>query len=135
MAFVKVALDAQEPTVAPDGEYDLRLVKAEIKHSGPKAKIPGEPYVSVMLIIEEAGTDYQPFWHTLMVPTEKTDEENVNRYKLNIQRFLACFSIPGDADGFDTDDFPGSVGRANVVQTTNEESGEARNELKLPRLG
>jgi len=134
MAFIKVALDAQEPTVAPDGEYDLRIVKAEEKKSGTSAKIPGEPYVSVMIIIEEPGVDYQPFWHTLMVPTQKTDAENVNRYKLNIQRFLACFGISGDADGFDPDDFPGSTGRANLVQGE-DQNGETKNELRLPRLG
>lgn len=134
MAFVKVALDAQEPEVAPDGEYDLRIVKAEIKASGPGAKIPGEPYVNVMVLIEEPGAEYKPVWHTLMVPTNKTEEKNVNNYKLNIQRFLACFNIRGDADGFDTDDFPGSTGRCNVVQATNDQSGELENKLRLPRL-
>lgn len=134
MAFIKVALDAQEPEVAPDAEYDLRIVKCDEKKTGPKSKIPGEPYVSVMIVIEEAGMEYLPIWHTIMIPTAKTNEENVPRYKLGIQRFLSAFNIPGDADGFDTDDFPGSTGRCAVVQTENDETGEPRNELRLPRL-
>lgn len=134
MAFVKVALDAQEPEVAPDGEYDLRVVKCEEKKTGPQSKIPGEPMLTAMIIIEEPGVEYLPIWHNLMIPTKNTVEENVVRYKLNIQRFLHTFGIAGDADGFDTDDFAGATGRSPVVQTEDERSGEPRNELRLPRL-
>ena len=133
MAFIKVALDAQEPSVAPDGEYDLRVIRVEEKKSGPNAKIPGEPYLSVMIGVEEPGVDYLPVWHTMMIPTKNTDPDNVPRYKLGIQRFLSCFNIKGDADGFDTDDFPGATGRANLVQSEGQD-GEPRNELRLPRL-
>lgn len=133
MAFIKVALDAQEPDVAADGEYDLRIVKCEEKKTGEKSKIPGEPYVSVMIVIEEPGVEYLPIWHTLMIPTKKTAEDNVPRYKLGIQRFLAIFNIAGDADGFDTDDFPGSTGRCALVQKEGDD-GQPRNELRLPRL-
>ena len=134
MAFIKVALDAKEPEVAPDGEYELRIVKCEEKKTGQSSKKPGEPYVSVMIVIEEPGAEYLPIWHTLMIPTKNTDEDNIPRYKLGIQRFLQCFNIPGDADGFDTDDFAGATGKSNVVQTENDQTGEPRNELRLPRL-
>lgn len=134
MAFIKVALDAQEPEVAPDADYDLRIVKCEEAKSGEKAKIPGEPYLKVMIVIEEPGVEYLPIWHNIMIPTKKTSEDNVPRYKLGIQRFLSVFNIPGDADGFDTDDFLGATGRCAVVQTENDQTGEPRNELRLPRL-
>lgn len=134
MPFVQVALDAQEPEVAPDGEYDLRIVKYEEKKTGPRSKIPGEPYVNAMIVIEEAGVEYLPIWHILMTPTKNTKPENVQRYKLNIQRFLNVFGIAGDADGYNTDDFAGATGRCNVIQSENEETGEPRNELRLPRL-
>ncbi len=134
MAFVKVALDAQEPSVAPDGEYDLRIVKCDEKKTGPNSKIPGEPMLAVMIVIEEPGAEYLPIWHNLMIPTKNTAEDNVQRYKLGIQRFLSTFGIAGDADGFDTDDMVGATGRCNVVQTEDERNGEPRNELRLPRL-
>lgn len=134
MAFVKVQLDAKEPTVAPEDEYELRIIKVTEGVSGPSAKIPGEPYLNVMLRIEDGATEYLPLYEILMIPTSKTAEENVDRYKLNIQRFLNCFNISGDADGFDTDDFPGSTGRSLVVQAEDSRNGEQQNKLRLPRI-
>lgn len=131
MPFVKVKLDAKEPEVAPEDEYELRIIKIEERVSGDKAKIPGEPYVAVMIRIEDG--DYKPIYHNLMIPTGKTAESNVELYKLNIQRFLNCFGIAGDPDGFDTDDFPGSTGKCYVVQQE-DQNGEAQNVLRLPRL-
>lgn len=87
----------------------------------------------VMINIEEPGQTYQPVFHNLMLVTGNTPEQNVNMYKLNVQRFLATFNIKGDSDGFDTDDFVGSTGRALIIQGE-DDKGEPRNELKLPRL-
>lgn len=133
MPFIKMALDAKEGVVAPEAEYDLRIFKVEEKKTGDKSKIPGEPMLLVMINIEEPGQSYQPVFHNLMLVTGNTPEQNVNMYKLNVQRFLSCFNIKGDSDGFDTDDFVGSTGRALIIQGE-DDKGEPRNELKLPRL-
>lgn len=132
MPFIKMALDAKEPVVAPEAEYDLRIFKVEEKKTGDKSKIPGEPMLLVMLNIEEPGASYAPIFHNIMLVTSKTPEEHHQLYKLGVQRFLSCFNIAGEADGFDTDDFVGATGRCLVVQAEGEQG--PRNELRLPRL-
>lgn len=108
MPFIKVALDAQEALIAPEGRYPLRIIKQEMAKTGDKSKIPGEPMIKVMIANEEPGANYAPVFHQLMIITGKTPDENKQMYKLNIQRFLALFNIPGQPDGFDTDDFVGA---------------------------
>lgn len=133
MPFIKMALDAKEPVVAPEAEYDLRIFKVEEKKTGDKSKVPGEPMLLVMINIEEPGESYAPIFHNLMLLTNKTPEEHHQLYKLGVQRFLAAFNISGDDGGFDTDDFVGSTGRMLVTQGEDNE-GNPRNEIKLPRL-
>lgn len=137
MAFIKVALDAKEAVIAPEGPYDLRISKCDEAKTGPKSKIPGEPMLNVMILNETPGPNgenYAPVFHTLMIPSGKTPEKNVDMYKLNIQRFLRMFNIPGSADGFDTDDFIGAT--ASGATLTQEEGDDevTRNKLKLERL-
>lgn len=133
MPFIKMALDAKEPVIAPEAEYDLRIFKVEDKKTGPNSKTPGEPMLLVMINIEEPGAGpFAPIFHNLMLVTKNTPEKNVELYKLGVQRFLACFNITGDAEGFDTDDFQGSTGRCLVTQEDGEQG--PRNVLKLPRL-
>lgn len=133
MPFIKMALDAKEPVVAPEAEYDLRIFKVEEKKTGDKSKIPGEPMLLVMINIEEPGESYAPIFHNLMLLTSKTPEEHHSLYKLGVQRFLAAFNISGDDGGFDTDDFVGATGRMLVTQGE-DDKGDPRNEIKLPRL-
>lgn len=108
MPFIKMALDAKEALIAPEGRYPLRIIKVEMAKSGDKAKIPGEPMIKIMISNEEPGANYAPVFHQLMLITDRTPDDNKQMYKLNIQRFLALFNIKGDGDGFDTDDFVGS---------------------------
>lgn len=108
MPFIKMALDAKEALIAPEGRYPLRIIKQEMAKTGDKSKIPGEPMIKVMIANEEPGANYVPVFHQLMLITGKTPDDNKQMYKLNIQRFLALFNIKGDSDGFDTDDFVGA---------------------------
>jgi hypothetical protein len=137
MPFVNVKLDAKESVLCPDGKYDLRIQSASEKKTGEKSKIPGEPMLEVLILNDTPGPDgetYSPIFHTLMIPTPKTPEKNVQMYKLNIQRFLAMFNIPGDETGFDTDDFAGATAKdATVVQEEGDDD-VIRNKLKLDRL-
>lgn len=133
MAFIKTALDAKESEIAPEGEYDLRIVKVEEKKTGDKSKIPGEPMIQCTIRIEEPNSNYSLFNHTLMIVTKKTPDENKDMYKLNIQRFLETFNIPHEDTGFDTDDLQGAEGRCMVTQKDGDD-GVTRNQLRLPRL-
>lgn len=138
MPFIEVKLDAKESVTAPEGRYDLRINAVKEKKTGEKSKIPGEPMLEVMILNETPGPNgetYAPVFHTLMIPTGKTPERNVDMYKLNIQRFLAQFNIPGDANGFDTDDFIGATAKdAVLTQSDADDNGPARNNLRLERL-
>lgn len=133
MPFINVKLDAREAILAPEGRFPLRIQSATEKKTGASSKIPGEPMLEIMLINESPDNNYAPVFHTLMVPTGKTPEKNVDMYKLNIQRFLHQFNIPGDENGFDTDDF---VGATAECQLTQEEGNDdiVRNKLRLDRL-
>lgn len=133
MPFVSVKLDAKESKIAPEGRYPLRVIKVDEKKTGQKSKNPGELYYGVMIANESPEGNYSPVFWNCMLPGPN-QEENVQRMrKLDIQRFLRQFNIPGDADGFDTDDLPGAT--ADCLLTVSEgENGDPRNELKLDRL-
>lgn len=137
MPFISVKLDAKESVLAPEGKYDLRIQSCTEKKTGEKSKIPGEPMLEVMILNETPGPNeenYSPIFHTLMIPSGKTPEKNVEMYKLNIQRFLRMFNIPGSADGFDTDDFAGSTAKDATVTQEEGDDDVTRNKVKLERL-
>lgn len=136
MAFIKVALsDAKESDVVPEGEYDLRIVKAEDKDS--KA---GNPMTVVMIqIVSEEYPNASPLNHFITYPSDNGSEGG-NAMKLrDIARFLQVFSIPHTEDGFDTDDLQGAEGNCYLVQEEGQDkNGKANgmifNRLNLPRL-
>lgn len=133
MPFISVKLDAKEAILAPEGNFPLRIQSCKEKKTGDKSKIPGEPMLEVMILNEEPDMNYAPVFHTLMIPTPKTDEKNVDMYKLNIQRFLSMFNIAGDEGGFDTDDFAGATCNGFLTQEEGDDK-VIRNKLRLDRL-
>lgn len=133
MPFISVKLDAKESKVAPEGRHPLRIQKWEEKKTGDKAKNPGETYYMIMITNESPDGDYAPVFHNLMLPSPKQDEGIQRMRKLDIQRLLAQFNVPGDANGFDLDDLVGAT--AEGMLTLGEtDKGEPRNELRLDRL-
>lgn len=133
MAFIKVQLDAKESKAAAEGRYPLRVVKIEAKKTGLKSKHPGEDYYSVMISNESPEGNYMPVFWNCMLPNKDQDEQVQRLRKLDIQRFLRQFNIPGDAGGFDTDDFVGATADC-LLTMGQDDKGEDRNELKLDRL-
>lgn len=133
MPFISVKLDARESKTAPEGRYPLRVIKVDEKKTGPKSKNPGETYYAVMLTNESPEGNYAPVFWNCMLPSSN-QEENVQRMrKLEIQRFLHQFNVPGDSDGFDTDDFMGATADVLLI-VTQDDKGDSRNEIKLDRL-
>jgi hypothetical protein len=130
MGFIKVDLnDAKEAETVPEGEYDLRIIKAEDGES--KA---GNPMTSVLIKIEDAPIpNASPVRHWLTYPDSKTPADQRNMRLLDIKRFLTCFGVPMTAYGFDSEDLVGATGRAYLAQEEGD-NGEVYNRLRLPRL-
>jgi hypothetical protein len=130
MPFVNVALgDAKEPEAAPEGEYDLRIVKSEDGES--KA---GNPMTTVYIKIEDSAVPNAALVrHWITYPDRQTPPDQVQMRLLDIARFLQCFGIPHEGAGFNTDDLLGATGRCFVGQEEADD-GNVYNRLKLPKL-
>lgn len=126
MPFISIPLnDVKEPKAAPEGEYDLRIIDAEDTESKK-----GNPMTVVKIAIE--GQDSYPVRHYITYPTgEDADQDRMKA--LEIRRFLDCFGIAFDENGFNTEDLVGATGRSLVIQEEADD-GNVYNRLRLPRL-
>ena len=126
MAFIKEAMtDVNEPKAAPEGEYDLRIVKA--KEQDAKS---GRAMVVATIVIETPEADAPPFMHYLLAPHETDDEDQVRNRLLEVKRFCALFDVPED---FDAPDLVGKTAVGYLKQETGDD-GVVRNRLVPPRL-
>lgn len=127
MAFIKESLDdVVERKPAPDGEYDLKILKAEEKESKK-----GRDMVQLLIGFDD-GTDAPPFNHFLLSWTDDDDDAQVQMRKLEIKRFCAAFDVSED---FDATDLPGLTARKIFVkQDEPDDQGIVRNRMVLPRL-
>ena len=127
MPFITTPMsDAKEDRPVAEGEYDLRIQSAELEVSKG-----GNDMVHVLLLVE--GVDgASPIHHYLVLP--KQDDPNRQLMLRNNKRFLVKFEIPFQGDGFNNEDFPGSVAKVLVKQRTMPESGDVTNVLALPRV-
>lgn len=130
MGFISVALDdVKEPTVVPEGEYDLRIVKKEDKESKK-----GNPMTVCYIRIEDAAVANPAIIvHYMTPPTADTPMDQVSMRLLDIKRFLQLFGVGYGDGGFDTDDLVGATGRGYLIQEEGEDR-VVRNKLRLPKL-
>lgn len=126
MAFIKESLDdVVEPKPAAEGEYDLKILKAEEKESKK-----GRDMVQ-MLIGFDDGTDAPPFPFFLLGWSDSDDEDQIRMRKLEAKRFCAAFNVPED---FEATDLIGEVARRIFVKQEVGDDGITRNRMVLPRL-
>jgi hypothetical protein len=126
MPFIKESLDdVTEAHPAPEGEYDLRILKAT---DGETKK--GQPMVSVLIGFAD-GTDAPPFGHWVLGWNGLEDDEEILRRKRDFKRFCSVFNVPED---FEVEDLKGEVGTCFVGQEESDQDNVVRNRLKLPRL-
>jgi len=79
--------DVHEPELAPDGEYDIRLISVELKTSEKS----GREYINALMAIE--GENAPLVAHMIVLPDgEKPDMDE--RRKLDIKRFCTAFNLP-----------------------------------------
>lgn len=126
MAFIKENLDdVQEGKPAPEGEYDLRIVKAEATESKK-----GRDMVKLVIAFDD-GTDALPFAHYLMAWDDSDGEDQIKMRKLEIKRFCAAFDAPED---FDAEDLVGKTAQRVMVMQEVGQDDVTRNRMRLPRL-
>lgn len=133
MPFIEQAVaDAKEDTVVPEAEYDLEIISYTMEIS-KKAKAAGvnDPNM-IHVVIAIRSDEYEnarPINHYLML-TDADDEYRAMRLR-DQRRFLECFGIDYEDNGFDPEDFVGAKGHALVTVEANPKGGES-NSLRLP---
>lgn len=134
--------DSFEDKLAREGEYDVRIAKAELKDT----KKADRKMIACMLVIEGAdGDGVQPFNETLILPKAGEEKGTKRMFMQRIVRFTKTFDIDLPLDVDDStgavsvpDDvqvpslFAGQTARV-MVTTEEDDQGTMRNRLKLPR--
>lgn len=119
-----------EDKLAEDGEYDLRIQKAEEKDTKEKPGKPIRKMVQCMIVIDGAeGEGIAPITHVLVYPNEDEEKKTHRLFMQNITRFYKLFGLPHEAE---VADFEGATARCYVSQKEDDE-GTMRNRLRLPR--
>lgn len=127
MGFISVPLDdVQESQPAPEGEYDLKILKAVAGKSKAGTKMVT---VTIGFNDSDAG-DAGPFQHWLRDPGDIDDEDQRRMAALEAKRFQQVFDL---ADDWEAEDLPGEEGRCFVIQDTGDDN-VTRNRLRLPRI-
>lgn len=136
---------AKEPELLPDAVHQLRVVKAEY---GP-GKDPSKMRTQVIIDCPERP-DCRSIFHYLSEPSTEDDYLRNNQgktredwiqaeefKKLSTKRFLLCFDIPYDEEGYDTENFVGHTGSCGVTtDLINENDPNSKtSKLILPELG
>lgn len=134
-SFIDIAYDdVDEQEAAPEGDYDLRCVKAE---AGTAES--GRATVKCAFVIEGVpDEDYQLASHTITFPTAEDKEEDKEKWKMmvrSIKRFGAVFDL--DVNELKTpedwaQECSGVTGNCMVVQSIYK--GNIYSNLRLPRI-
>lgn len=125
--------DVSEEKVAPEGTYDLRVIRKEWVTS----RNSGRPMLSAYIAIEsDDGEAYTPFGHWCVLPTDEDWQEDRRKAEMfvrNLRRFLSVFGVEWTPDGFDDEELDGATGRC-LVTIEEDDEGVLRNRLRLPRV-
>lgn len=116
--------DAVEYKPVPAGEYQLKVVKAELKEQKPE-KGTGR-YISVRLILvdDPYAKDVN---YVMMLPSTDNDVKTVNNRKLNISRFIQAMGEDPSAQ-IDLDTWEGNTLWA-ILKEVSDDYGD-KNEIK-----
>lgn len=132
MAFINAKLDdsVKEGEIVPEGEYDLRIVKASRKET---KKGDREMTVVVIKIDDPEYPDAPPIMQYLVDSKSGDDSDQVRMRSVELKRFLQAFGVAMQADGYDDEDLPGATAKCMVVQEEGDDK-VIRNRIRLPRL-
>ena len=130
--------DDYEDKIAPEGEYELRIQKADYGKTAAKDGKVQRDMITVMLKVDGAdGDGVAPFNEYLVLPNSDEQPKTRRLFMQRLTRFLTIFRVP-TKDGFDPEEapsiLPGLTAKAPLVQEEGND-GVLRNRLKLPRVG
>lgn len=127
MGFISVPLDdVQEAQPAPEGEYDLKIIKAVEGKSRAGTKM-----VTITIAFDDTDAgDAGPFMHWLRDPGDIDDDDQKKMAALEAKRFQQVFDL---SDDWEADDLVGETGNCFVGQETGDDN-VTRNRLRLPRI-
>jgi|TARA_R100001530_G_scaffold133764_1_gene107632 hypothetical protein len=134
MALIEIPdLDQDyEGKPVPEGEYSLRCVSCEKRQS--KAD---KPMLQIMIVVDEqveGVPNINPINHFISL-AQKKDDTDTKSFKMQmLTRFLVCFGIPFEADGFAEEDIVGATANCFVEQDEPNDNGDIYNSLRLPRV-
>lgn len=127
MGFISQPLDdVREAEPAPEGEYELKIIKAVDGKSKKGVKMAT---ITIAFEDPDAG-DAPPFQVWIRDPGDIEDEDDKRRAAIEAKRFQAVFDL---ADDWDVDDLAGETGTCYVTQETGDD-GVTRNRLRMPRI-
>lgn len=126
VGFISAPLDdVREQKPAPEGEYDLKILKAV---DGKSKK--GTRMATITIVFTDPEVDAPPFQLYLRDPGDIEDPDQARMASLEAKRFQ---EVVGLQDGWDADELPGEEFTCFVGQETGEDD-VVRNRLRLPRL-
>ena len=135
MTFIETNFDEiVEPKAAPEGKYQLQVVKADVTETGPNSKNPGAPMYKVTLGFADAP-NIPNFQHYIVLPSgTDTDQQKL----LGLKRFLVLFNVPFDNSGFDIEglamEMVGASAEGSITLGEPNEAGNVYNSLMVPRI-
>lgn len=125
--------EAREPSVLQDGQYQLRILNADIRQ---KIKDDGTTvqWVSVRTEAVDGGDNAMDIYHTLFLPPKSGEEgtrtaKQINRTKFEIKKFCSTFQVPLTISTSAVDGWTGALGWAEV-KTEKDLKGSDRNSIR-----
>jgi hypothetical protein len=112
-----------ELAAVPEGEYEVRLVNADVKNSKK-----GLPMVEAKLDIPSEPTS-DDIYHYIMLPTQGDTEKQKIRKQQNLKEFKAAFGMP-QSGPVNLEDYAGTKGWALLSEEENDQTNKMQNRVK-----
>ena len=121
--------EVMERSSAPEGFYDVKIVRAEFKSSKK-----GNPMIAASYQIIGGG-DYSLINDWSMLPTSAMEDDERKRRTLDLKRWCIAFQIPADASGIAVHMAEGREASAPCkITVEQDESGVNRNRIRYPHF-
>jgi hypothetical protein len=140
MTYVPVNFDdIQEASAAPEGKYDLQIVQAEVKQTGPNSANPGRDQLVFTVAFLDQSLNALNIRHFVSLPHPDDEPEKARNKALMLKRFLVAFDIPFESNGIDLEKITfealGKEARGVLVtQEPGQDGVTMYNRINLPRL-
>lgn len=140
MTFINVNFDdAVEANAVPEGRYDLQIVQAEVKQTGPNSTNPGRDQLVFSIGFQDTELNAPNIRHFVSLP-HPDDEPDKARFKaLNLKRFLVAFEVPFESNGIDLEAITfealgKTASNVHVTQEAGQDGTSVYNRINLPKL-